>query len=1769
MAQTVKLKRSNTAGTIPTTSNLELGEVAINTKDGKFYLRKHVDGSSADQILAFAPQGVNAFGTQEFTVKVASKTSAHPYNGSGSSQGFTVNGLESPYLALIPGNTYKFDNSDSTNSGHPFRFYLDAAKTTAYTTGVTVNGSAGNSGAYVQIAVTTATPSQLYYQCSNHGFMGSASYVISGTTQLIADNSVTAAKIAVNAVGTSEIAQNSITSVQIPNNSITSTQISASYTSSLTVADNSITAAKIASNSILTRHIDDNQIGIDQLDVTDGTSGQVLKTDGSGTLSFVDQASGSVSEAFKTIVVSGQNNVVADSATDTLTFAAGSNVTLTTNDSTDTITIASSNTPGDDTVTTAKIVDLNVTSAKLAVNAVTTAKIADNAIDSTKIAQNSILTKHIDDNQVGIDQLNVSDGSNGQALTTDGAGNLSFSTISGGGGGGSQNLFQTIAVSGQTSVVADSTSDTLTLAGGSGVTITTNASTDTITIATAGEANQNAFSTVAVSGQSNVAADSSTDTLTFVAGSNMTITTDASGDSVTFASSGSGGGAAFTYANMSLNEFTGNGSTTAFTLGQTPGNEDNLIVFVDGVYQNKDAFSISGATLTFGTAPLASRKIIAYVTADAPTVALGSTTFTDKFTTSNNSTTAFTLSKTVPSEDNLMVFVDAAFQSHDDLSLSGTTLTLATAPPSGAVVTVHGFSGAAIGNTPAVSTHTGDGSTTGFTLSTNPLSENNTNVYIDGVYQHKDTYAVSGTTLTFSEAPPASSSIDVHILTVQSLAENSIVAGSLAAGSVTSSAIAANAVGSSQLAQSGVTAASYGSSSAIPVITVDADGRITAATTAATSSTLTIAADSGSNDTVTVGTDTLTFAGTSNEVETTVSNNQIQIGLPTNPTVGGNLTVTGNLIVNGSTTTVSTANMTVEDNLIELNTGATSNANDAGIVIERGSTGDNAIFAWDESADKFIVGTTTATGASTGNLTITAAPLVTGALTSSSATIASLAYPTSDGTNGQALVTDGSGTLSFGTVAIDGAVIDTYASTGNGSTTAFDTSIAIADEKNTWVFVDGVYQPKDTYSTSGTTVTFSAAPPSGADVEVLIGKVAGFDSADTVLGKYSTTTSGTGYSTGITFTNENNTFLFIDGIYQPKDTYSVSGSTLTLDADPVDGLDLELIATKTLNASAVETAMLANNAVSSAKIASNAVGTTEIATNAVGGAELAPAALSTQTMTGAKAFTGDLTVDTNTLHVDSANNRVGIGTASPASGLNLQGGDNTASKLTLTNTAPSPDNIWSLHPIYNGQDLLLQDDGTTVVRFEAGGGAVFNENSADVDFRVETNANTHGLFVDGGNDRVVIGGDGSTNRGNPKFLIELGSFNYLELQGATDSTANGLLFSDGASGNYGVVGYNHASDSMNFYTAGAEKMRIKSDGKVGLGTPSPAHQLDVRNSGGTDTEAFITVGNSDNSKFLGLYSGRANNAFPTIYADSTSTALRFAFADDTAFNGFSEKMRIDSSGDVSVGTSSAFGQTSNRTCFSINGTSSTSLNIGVGGSQKGYMYSDGTMTQLGSVGNIPLQFAPNDTYRAKIDTSGRMLIGITGTQNAGSFSGRGNDALQVRGAEGINARSTANGGGCFIALADSGNTAGSHFISVNTSGAVDFRVFNSNGDCKNTNGVFSSISSDRRTKENIADATSKLEDLCKLKVKNFTYKDYPKDGKQIGFMADEMESVFPGLVTEEDTRVYDDEGNVTKGYEDQKSVKVGGPVFAILTKAIQEQQAIIEDLKSRIETLGG
>jgi len=119
---------------------------------------------------------------------------------------------------------------------------------------------------------------------------------------------------------------------------------------------------------------------------------------------------------------------------------------------------------------------------------------------------------------------------------------------------------------------------------------------------------------------------------------------------------------------------------------------------------------------------------------------------------------------------------------------------------------------------------------------------------------------------------------------------------------------------------------------------------------------LTIGADNGSDDTVALTTGTLNVVGTSNEIETTVSNDQIQIGIVTNPTLSGNVTVTGNLNVEGTTTTIDSTTVNIGDRILELN--YAEGAGDAGLLVSDvvgGATVSGSLL-WDASEDYWMAG---------------------------------------------------------------------------------------------------------------------------------------------------------------------------------------------------------------------------------------------------------------------------------------------------------------------------------------------------------------------------------------------------------------------------------------------------------------------------------------------------------------------------------------------------------------------------------------------------------------------------------------------------------------------------------------------------------------------------------------------------------------------------------------------------------------------------------------------
>ena len=376
MAVDIKLKRSHTHSNIPTTSDLSEGEFAVNTYDGKMFMR---DGSN--NIVTVGSHYTTDFesSTKTFYVTVATKTSAHVHHGNGSNNGYKINGVFAPFLKLIPGITYRFDQSDSSNSTHPFRFYLDESKTTSYTTGVTTAGTPGNSGAYTQIVVSHSTPSILQYQCSAHGLMGWAAFV--NTHNLTAFDTDNLTEGSTNLYYTTARA-NSAIDARVTNTFINNlTGVVADTATALATArdiggvsfdgtaninlpgvntsgnqdtsGNAATATALATARDIHGVSFDGTGNIDLTEVIQDTVGAMFSgntetnitatyQDSDGTIDLVATGGGTASDSFKTIAVSGQSDVVADSSTDTLTLVAGSNMTISTNASGDSITFASS-----------------------------------------------------------------------------------------------------------------------------------------------------------------------------------------------------------------------------------------------------------------------------------------------------------------------------------------------------------------------------------------------------------------------------------------------------------------------------------------------------------------------------------------------------------------------------------------------------------------------------------------------------------------------------------------------------------------------------------------------------------------------------------------------------------------------------------------------------------------------------------------------------------------------------------------------------------------------------------------------------------------------------------------------------------------------------------------------------------------------------------------------------------------------------------------------------------------------------------------------------------------------------------------------------------------------------------------------------------------------------------------------------------------------------------------------------------------------------------
>jgi hypothetical protein len=170
-------------------------------------------------------------------------------------------------------------------------------------------------------------------------------------------------------------------------------------------------------------------------------------------------------------------------------------------------------------------------------------------------------------------------------------------------------------------------------------------------------------------------------------------------------------------------------------------------------------------------------------------------------------------------------------------------------------------------------------------------------------------------------------------------------------------------------------------------------------------------------------------------------------------------------------------------------------------------------------------------------------------------------FPASDGSNGQVIVTDGSGNLSFAnpSASDSASVIFKDNFTGDGTTTQFTMQVGVTSEDQTQIYIDGVYQEKGTYSVSGKTITFSTAPVSGHSIEVMT--ISSIGMGPTVINQDNFTGDGseTDFELDNAVSDEVKTMIFLNGVYQFKDTYSINGTTLSFDAAPANGVEIEVI----------------------------------------------------------------------------------------------------------------------------------------------------------------------------------------------------------------------------------------------------------------------------------------------------------------------------------------------------------------------------------------------------------------------------------------------------------------------------------------------------------------------------------------------------------------------------------------------------------------------------------
>ena len=1090
--------------------------------------------------------------------------------------------------------------------------------------------------------------------------------------------------------------------------------------------------------------------------------------------------------------------------------------------------------------------------------------------------------------------------------------------------------------------------------------------------------------------------------------------------------------------------------------------------------------------------------------------------YNDAFTATANQT-VFTLSNSVDTEDKTQIYIDGAYQSKLGYTVNGTTLTFDTGLAEDSEVEVITFATALASNAAAVirlDEFTGNNSTTDFALAQGVTDEKVTQVYINGVYQHKDTYSITDVTLTFSTAPPTSA--DIEVITFDTLSSSGEIQASSTALYVKNT--------SGSTIDKGTPVYITGSVGNSNTLTISPANASNASHMPSTGLLLTTLANNSFGYIITngflKGLTTNTIDGTS-----TSSNDTIYVK------AGGGLTMTKptgtNLIQNigkvarssgGNSGSILVSSILRSNDVPNIASGKIWVGDSNAVATERSLSGD-------------------ATLSNTGALTLGTVPITKGGTgaTSASAAKTALSLDNLDNTS------------------------DANKPVSTAGQTALDLKANIAGPTFTGnVIVSGNLQ------VDGTETIVNTETVEVEDNILQLNTTQG--SPDTATAS----TSGISIYRGDGVTQASLIFDDADDTWDLTNNISVAGAA-TFSGNITVG-DSHFVGDDSYDNLLIQSSSGENLNLSSANDLIFYTGGTS------------PSALGTQRLRifnsdGAATFSGN----------------VGIGTSgTPAEKLSVQGAIISTGGITghgANRTTLSQEGA-------NG--AFLQSYGANTSTY---GSFTFRQASSDFSL-----VRTPLAISSGGN--VGIGTSSPTDYTNGTTLEIKGKTSsgagLLKVTGA-DGAVSGALYASGSAGMNLVTQTNH---SLFLGTNNSTKLTISSVGDVAIGSSASkgflnsngtAFELDVNRNPNTgifgDTNkshARIEMNGASGGSSILFKTASANNttattkltissdgfitqdisrsgfAMKVVNTADASQGLQILSADnDTGLyildcqssvgGTYSSKFVVEKSGNVGIGTTSPSAKldiTATRTAqltlieLSTNTLSSAnddeiSIDFGRGLLNKysarisGYIsnystYDGGLKFYTSSGGTL------NTTPQLTITSGGDVFLTSTGGDVSSTVSG--------------------------IALRNPRTSGPINIGSGNVTDSRDFvRFLNGNGivGSISTNGFATvyATSSDYRLKENVTPITDALSRVNQLKPSRFNF---IADADKIvdGFIAHEVEDIVPEAICGEKDALSEDGTPKYQGIDQSK-------IVPLLTAAIQEQQTIIEDLKSRIETLEG